>query len=221
MSATDVVIFGAGGLAKEVAWVLETPGTRLCWQDDRHSLAIRLVGHLDDRAELHGTQVNGRPVLGGAGWFEDRPGHAVIVAIGNPGIRKRIVQVLRGKGVAFPAILPPDFVAGDHVSIGEGVIILPGAMATVNVDIGSFVLLNPHVSISHDGHIGDYCSLGPGVSLAGNVQVGAGTDIGTNASVIPGRRIGRNSIIGAGACVTGDLPDNITAVGVPARVIGS
>jgi len=49
--------------------------------------------------------------------------------------------------------------------------------------------------------------------------VGEGTFIGLGSSVIPGIRIGRWSVIGAGAAVTEDLPDNCTAVGVPARVI--
>lgn len=219
MTSIDVVIFGAGGLAREVAWLLETPGTQLRWQDNRVPSDIRLVGHLDDQSETHGSQVNKRPVLGGADWLQSHPGHAVVVAIGNPEVRRDIVQKVRDLGAIFPAVLAPDFIAGDHGSIGEGVIVLPGAMVTVNVNIGNFVLLNPHVSISHDGNVGDFCSLGPGVSLAGNVNVGSGTDIGTNASAIPGVRIGNNTIVGAGACVTRDLSDNVTAVGVPAKHI--
>jgi len=38
-------------------------------------------------------------------------------------------------------------------------------------------------------------------------------------SVIQRVKIGRNVIIGAGAAVIDDLPDNVTAVGVPAKVL--
>lgn len=214
---TQVVIFGAGGLAREVAWALDAPGAGLHWSDGTQS-SVEVVGHLDDNIESHGTNVNGRPVLGGADWLSANPGHAVIVAIGNPAIRKSIVHRLRERGALFPAGMAAGTVVGDHGSIGEGAIVLPGVVVTVNVRVGSFVLLNPHVSISHDGVIGDYCSIGPGVSLAGNVQVGAGCDIGTNASAIPGVRIGENAVIGAGACVVRDIPAGVIAYGVPAKV---
>lgn len=215
---TPVVVFGAGGLSREVAWALDAPDARLSWKDGTTS-SVEVVGHLDDNIDSQGTRVNGRPVVGGADWLADHPGHAVIVAVGKPSIRRSIVQRLSELGASFPTFRAAGTVVGDHGALGEGSIALPGVIITVNVQLGSFVLLNPHVSISHDCNIGDYCSLGPGVSLAGNVHVGPYCDIGTNASVIPGMRIGENTVIGAGACVTRDLPDNITAVGVPARII--
>ena len=214
---TPVLIYGAGGLAREVAWVLSMPGSMLRWPDDRDPSTIEVVGHLDDNTAIHGTLVNGRAVVGGSEWLADRSGHAVVVAVGNPAARKGIVERLRGFGASFPSILSPQTITGERVDIGEGVIVLPGVVVTCDVRIGDFVLLNPHVSISHDGHVSDYCSLGPGVSLAGNVRVGSGTDIGTNSSIIPGVRIGRNVVVGAGACVVRDLADGVLAYGVPAK----
>lgn len=216
---TPVVVFGAGGLAREVAWLLETPGTRLQWTDGQVAPGITVVGHLDDRADLHGAQVNGRTILGGSDWLAGRPGHAVIVAVGDTGARRSIVDRLRRVGATFPAAVAHGTIVGDQSTIGEGSIILPGVVMTTNARIGDFVLLNPQVSISHDSVVGNYCSLGPGVRLAGNVQVGEGSDLGTGASAIPGVRIGRNVVLGAAACVVRDLPDNVTAIGVPARVV--
>jgi acetyltransferase-like isoleucine patch superfamily enzyme len=45
-----------------------------------------------------------------------------------------------------------------------------------------------------------------------------GTHIGIGAAVLPGIKIDKNSVVGAGAVVTKDVPDNVTVVGVPARV---
>jgi len=42
--------------------------------------------------------------------------------------------------------------------------------------------------------------------------------VGTGASVIPGRSIGARTTVGAGAVVVDDLPADVVAVGVPARV---
>lgn len=216
---TPVVVFGAGGLAREVAWLLSSPGSCLRWPDGRTTTDIELLGHLDDRAEMHGVRVNDREILGGADWLEDHPGHAVVVAVGHTGARRNIVERLGRGGATFPAAVAEGTVTGDQSTIGEGAIIFPRVVITTNVRIGDFVLLNPLVSVSHDCVVGNYCSLGPGVRLAGNVHVDEGSDLGTNSSAIPGVRIGRNVILGAGACVVRDLPDNVTAVGVPARVI--
>lgn len=49
--------------------------------------------------------------------------------------------------------------------------------------------------------------------------VGAGSWVGIGASVRQGVTIGRNVMVGAGAAVVSNIPDNVTVVGVPARVL--
>jgi acetyltransferase-like isoleucine patch superfamily enzyme len=102
---------------------------------------------------------------------------------------------------------------------GAGCIICAGSIFTTDIVVGSFVTFNLMCAITHDDVIGDFATLAPACNLSGNVHVGEGTDLGTKVSAIPGVRIGRWSIVGAGAVVTRDLPDNVTAVGVPAKVI--
>ena len=53
------------------------------------------------------------------------------------------------------------------------------------------------------------------------VVIGKNVWIGANATVVPGVTIGDNSIIAAGAVVTKDVPPNVIAGGVPAKVIKS
>ncbi|WP_231884173.1 acetyltransferase [Synechococcus sp. MIT S9504] len=50
------------------------------------------------------------------------------------------------------------------------------------------------------------------------MQVGSCSWIGIGASVIQQICIGDDVTVGAGAAVVRDLPDGVTAVGVPARV---
>ena len=59
----------------------------------------------------------------------------------------------------------------------------------------------------------------PGANISGNVRIADATLIGSGATILQGLTIGKNCIVGAGAVVTKDLPDNCTAVGVPARII--
>jgi acetyltransferase-like isoleucine patch superfamily enzyme len=58
----------------------------------------------------------------------------------------------------------------------------------------------------------------PGAHLAGAVMLEEGCDVGIGAVVIQGLTVGAWSIVGAGAVVIESLLDNLTAVGVPARV---
>jgi acetyltransferase-like isoleucine patch superfamily enzyme len=51
------------------------------------------------------------------------------------------------------------------------------------------------------------------------VRVGDGCNLGCNAVLLPGVTLGRGVLLGAGAVVSGDLPDDCVAAGVPARVV--
>lgn len=60
-----------------------------------------------------------------------------------------------------------------------------------------------------------------GYSRVAEVRIGDNCFVGMNSTILCGTTIGDNVIIGAGAVVTGDIPSNSVAVGVPARVIGN
>lgn len=72
--------------------------------------------------------------------------------------------------------------------------------------IGTGAILNTGCSIDHDAQLADGVHICPGARLAGAVHDGTRSWIGIGASVIQQVR---------------DLPDGVTAVGVPARVISS
>ena len=69
--------------------------------------------------------------------------------------------------------------------------------------------------------------LDPGVSSAqergwgGRVSVGDYSFIGMGAAVLPGVTVGRQAVVGANAAVIGDVPDFVTTVGVPARMMSA
>ena len=85
--------------------------------------------------------------------------------------------------------------------------------------IGNFVTVNRHVGIGHHTKISDFCVLNPGVNIAGFCEIGDDTVIGMSANIIDGIKIGRNVIIGACSLVNKDIPDNVVAYGVPAKII--
>jgi acetyltransferase-like isoleucine patch superfamily enzyme len=85
--------------------------------------------------------------------------------------------------------------------------------------IGQHVILNTAATVDHDSIVEDFVHIGPGCNLAGNVAVGEGTFFGIGSRAVPGCRVGPWTTVGAGAAVVHDLPANVTAGGVPAKVI--
>ncbi len=205
----DIVVFGAGGMGRELMWQLEETG------------GFNILGFADDSSQLQGKTVNGHKVLGGSDWLLNRrEATAVAVALGNPKARKKIADKLKANGkICFPNIIAPDAKISPFVEMGEGCIICFGNIITVNIKIGDFFISNRSNNIGHDCVIGDYVTLNPMSCISGNVNIGSGCDIGTGAKIIPGKIIGENTVIGAGAVVVRDLPSDCTAVGVPAAVI--
>jgi len=51
------------------------------------------------------------------------------------------------------------------------------------------------------------------------VRIGVNCWIGAGALIMPGVTVGDNSVIAAGAVVTRNIPPNVIAAGVPAKVL--
>ena len=91
-------------------------------------------------------------------------------------------------------------------------------------DIGAFSYINAEyeVLIEDDVQIGSHCSIYSVSTIdnkKGRVTLKKNCKIGTHSVVMPGVTIGENSIIGAFSFVNNDIPANVIAYGVPARVV--
>lgn len=211
MRTEKIVIIGAGGHAKVVCDSL-----RLSLQKRGHGT---VVGFVDDTRRLWGTTMLGFPILGPIGSLVDLDIRSVIVAIGDNGARKSLYEWAKSKGYALVNAIHPTAVIAEDVAIGEGVAIFGTVVVNPGSSIGDNVILNTGCTVDHDCSIADHVHIAPGAHLAGGVVVAEGAFVGTGASIIPYRKVGQWSIVGAGGVVVDDIPDHVTAVGAPARVI--
>jgi len=209
----DIVIIGAGSFGREVAQLIDDINTdKKLWN---------LLGFIDETTLKHGAMINSNIVLGGFEWLQKNKGDKlfVICAIGNPRDKYSVIKKLSPFDLKFANLIHPNAKISKFVEYGYGNIICSNSFISVNIKIGNHVSINPGCGIGHDVVVGDYTSLYWDVTLSGNVNVGEGCEIGSKVDIIPKRTIGKWSIIGAGAVVIDDIPENSTAVGVPAKPI--
>jgi len=93
-------------------------------------------------------------------------------------------------------------------------------------DIGAFTYINASegVVIEEAVQIGSHCSIYSVSTIdnkKGKVVLKKNCKIGTHSVIMPGVTVGENSVIGAFSFVNKDVPDNVLAFGVPAKVIKS
>ena len=203
-------IFGVGGHARVAA-------------DCAVAAGLTVDAFYDDDVAVHGETrfgTPGIPVRGG----RDRAVRAgsdtgLLVAIGNNRVRSDIARWLAERGVEFETVIHPAAVVGSYVDIGKGSLLVAGAVVNTGARVGEHVIINTSASVDHDCQLADFVHISPGAHLAGEVKVGEGAHIGTGASVIPGITVGAWSVVGAGAVVMRDVPEGVTVVGMPPRVL--
>lgn len=142
-----------------------------------------------------------------------------IIAIGSNTIRKSIHQC--HTNLVPTSIKHPSAIVSDKAKVNTGTFIAAAAVINPNATIGQHCIINSGAIVEHDCIIEDYVHISPNATVCGNVQIGEGTHIGAGAVVLPGVTIGKWVTIGAGSVVIRNVPDNVTAVGNPARIINT
>jgi sugar O-acyltransferase (sialic acid O-acetyltransferase NeuD family) len=210
----NVVILGAGGLARETYWV---------FRDSNKATARRweVVGFIDDNRANLGKNLCGITVLGDFRWFRkaNRNELKVVCAVGSPGAKRTMVERATKLGLGFCTVVHPSVQMSEHVCLGSGTVITAGCILTTQINVGNHVFLNLDTSVGHDVIIEDFVNVAPGCHISGSVTLREGTDLGTGAVVLQGITVGQWSTVGAGAVVVEDVPANAVVVGVPAKVI--
>lgn len=209
----ELVIIGAGDFGKEVAWLVE--------DINRKAPQYKVLGFLDDDEVKAGQTINGYSVLGDTSLLtklnEERDVCAVI-AMQDGTARKEIVE-------RFPdfqnweTLIHPAANISQTSTLGKGCIVCAGGNISVNTEIRDQCVFNIGVTVGHDNVIEDYVSVMSGSVLSGNVTLKEGAYLGSNATIVPGRTIGNWARIGAGSVVLRNVREQVSVMGVPAKII--
>jgi sugar O-acyltransferase (sialic acid O-acetyltransferase NeuD family) len=211
-----IAIIGAGGLAREVAWLLEDISSA----SSQEAFAYEVAGFLVSDASRTGPYDNS--ILGDFSWLESNQVDALAIGIGTPAVRLKVAEELKGRfpHITWPPIIHPSVKWQRRtMQVGEGVIICAGTIATVNVRFEPFCMVNLSCTIGHEAVIGRGCVLNPTVNISGGVELGGGVLVGTGAQILQYVKIGEDATVGAGAVVNKDVNAKTTVVGIPAKEI--
>jgi UDP-perosamine 4-acetyltransferase len=208
----NIVLIGAGGHCKVIIDIIKSTSS------------FEIYG-ITDYAKLKGERVLGFPILGTDDELRNiyksgvKNAFICVGSVGNGEIRDRIYSLLKVIGFNIPVLIHKSAVVSPYASIGSGTCVMPGAVINSGAVIGENCIINTSSIVEHDCTIGRNSHISPGACVAGGVKVGEGSHIGLGASIIQGVTIGNGVIIGAGSVVIDGIRDNVTAVGVPAKII--
>ena len=81
----DLLIIGAGGFGREVAWLVERINNIVpTWN---------LKGFIDDNESIHGTLEGGYPIIGDSDYLIKQSNEVwVVCAVGSSKVRKKIIE---------------------------------------------------------------------------------------------------------------------------------
>jgi acetyltransferase EpsM len=194
-----LVIWGCGGHARVVLDAVRAMSAfdKTAFYDDDPALATPSLTHLME-----------------AGFGE------FVIAIGTNSIRARCFEEAIAAGLRPAVCVHPAAWVSPEATIGAGSVAMARTVIQSGASIGKNCIINTGAIVEHDCVVGNHSHLSPAATLGGAVKVGEFVHMGIGAIAIPGVVIGDRSVIGAGAVVLREVPADVTAVGVPARVRG-
>ncbi len=193
-----MVLYGASGHCKVVIDILESMGILIDYIVDDDPNVNELLG-FDVRRDV--------------GEYDE-----LIVTIGSPKARKKIVESTKVK--SYGTVVHPSAIVSLRATIGEGTVVILGAIINSCAKVGKHCIINTGSTVCHDVVLGDFVHVAPHATVTGAVTVSEGTLMGVCSCAIPCMKIGSWTTVGAGVAVVKDVPDGVTVVGHPARVLG-
>jgi len=207
-----IVIIGAGGLAREIRWLIE--------DINKECETYEFLGFVVSDLRKTGKFDSKDLILGDYSWLELNrlDNFCVAIGIGNPKFRIKVAQelLLLKKNIIYPNLIHPS-VKYDKSSIqlGKGILICANTILTVNIKLEDFVFINLSCMVGHESVIGKGSVVNSLTKISGGVQIGEGVLIGSGATVLQYLKIGDFSTIGASALLTKSISRDIVALGVP------
>jgi sugar O-acyltransferase (sialic acid O-acetyltransferase NeuD family) len=215
MKAKRIIIIGAGGFAREVAWLIKEIN------QNSKAQAYEFLGYVvSDLSKVDPSERSN--ILGDHEWLKKNRSQwdALAIGIGNPERRCALPKELDAliPGIEWPALVHPrvrmDF---QSTIIERGALLCANVIGTVNLKFEEFCLINLACTIGHEATIGAGSVINPSVNISGGVVIKEGVLVGTGAQILQYIQVNEGATVGAGAVVTKEVAARVTVAGIPAK----
>lgn len=207
MNKESIILVGGGGHAKACIDVILAT--------DKYNI----IGYFDIKESLDAKF--GIPYLGPDSEINQYISKAsfliTVGQINDPSIRIKLFNKLKALNAQLPVIISPFAYVSKFAIIGEGTIVMHGAIIQFNTEIGANCIINDKALIEHDAKVGKNCHVSTGAILNGDVVVMDNVFIGSGSVLKNGISISNNVIVGSGSNVVNDILDNNIVFGNPAK----
>lgn len=202
-----IIILGTGGHGKVVKELAESCG-------------YEVVGFVGDNKPV-GARILDKKVLCRIEDIETLKSETnkIAIAVVANTVREKRAKEMLALGFETPSMVHPSCVFSKSADLGRGTVVMGGTVINAEAYVGDFCIVNTGATVDHDCRVGDYCHISPGANLGGEVTIRDYTWIGVGAAVRECTTIGKHVMIGGSAFVACDIEDNVTAIGVPAKVM--
>ena len=210
----EIAIYGAGGLGKEVACLLN--------KINEVEPTWKLIGFFDDGKEIGTVVSHYGKVLGGINELNKWPNElSIAFTIGNPKTIKSLVSKVTNPCIDYPNIIAPTvyFADKETFKIGRGNIIQKHCSFSCDVSIGDFNVMDGADVFGHDDVVGSFNTFMPAMRISGEVTIGDGNFFGVGSVILQQVKVGNDVRLGAGSVLMRKPKDGFLYMGNPAKKV--
>jgi sugar O-acyltransferase (sialic acid O-acetyltransferase NeuD family) len=133
--------------------------------------------------------------------------HRVVMAMGYNNLnrsRGEMFARLKLMGYVLETYINPDARVYTETPLGEGSVVLPGAVIEPYAEVGVNTMVWSNVTLAHHSNVGDHCWVATGAVVSGKARVEHNSFLGVNCTVVNEVCVGEFNIVGAGGLISRD-----------------
>ena len=200
MSKPSLILIGAGGHARACIDVIE------------HLDTFDIAGLIGNEEELQHECLGYRVIATDSDFAKlAKQYQYAIITVGqieSALLRQRFYDQAVVIGFKLPTIISPTAHVSRHAVVGDGTMVMHGAIVNAGAKVGNNCIINTNALIEHDAIVADNCHISTGAIVNGAANIGFGSFVGSGSIIKQGTRLGSNSVVGMGITVRHDHTEN-------------